>query len=74
MDMNKEALSLLTDVQLEDLWCDCLVSDDLDLQDDVLEVLLQRPDFCTQDYDLLWALQDAGWNGCEPTEEDRLSR
>ena len=71
--MNKEALSLLTDETLEGLWCRYQVTAQYDLQDDVLAVLLDRPDFCPQDYDLLWELQDAGWNGgC--TDEDRLSR
>jgi hypothetical protein len=36
-------------------------------------VLLQRPAFSPRDYDLLWELQDQGWNGgC--TQDDRDSR
>jgi hypothetical protein len=39
----------------------------------VLKVLLTREDFHPQSYDLLWELQDAGWNGgC--TQEDRDAR
>jgi hypothetical protein len=73
MNMNKETLSLLTDAQLEDLWCDCQVSADYDLQEAVLSVLLKRPAFCPQGYDLLWELQDAGWDGgC--SQEDRDAR
>jgi hypothetical protein len=71
--MNKALLSSLSDLQLEDLWCDCQVSADYDLQEAVVFVLLGRPDFCPQAYDLLWELQDAGWNGgC--TQEDRDAR
>jgi hypothetical protein len=67
------ALSLLSDETLEDLWCRYQVTAQHDLQEDVFAVLLNRPDFCPQDYDLLWELQDAGWNGgC--TQEDRDSR
>ena len=69
----KNELSLLSDLQLESLWCDCQVSADYDLQEAVLSVLLGRGDFSPQSYDLLWELQDAGWNGgC--SDEDRLSR
>ena len=71
--MNKEHLSTLSDLQLEDLWCDCQVSADYDLQQAVVSVLLGRPAFCPQDYDLLWELQDQGWNGgC--SQEDRDAR
>jgi hypothetical protein len=71
--MNKQLLSSLPDAQLEALWCDCQVSADYDLQDAVLAVLLQRSDFCPQSYDLLWELQDQGWNGgC--SQEDRDAR
>ena len=66
-------LQSLPDRQLEDLWGDCVVPCDYDLQDAVLDVLLNRPAFCPHDYELLWALQDAGWNGgC--SQEDRDSR
>lgn len=66
-------LATLPDRQLEDLWCDCQVSADYDFQDQILSVLLQRPAFCPQSYDLLWELQDQGWNGgC--TQDDRDSR
>jgi hypothetical protein len=66
-------LASLPDRQLEDLWSDCQVSADYDLQESVLSVLLNRPAFCPQSYDLLWELQDAGWNGgC--SQEDRDAR
>ena len=69
----KEHLQTLPDRQLEDLWLDCQVSGDYDFQDLVLSVLVQRSDFCPRDYDLLWELQDQGWNGgC--TQEDRDAR
>jgi hypothetical protein len=69
----KELLQSLPDRQLEDLWLDCQVSGDYDYQEAVLGVLLGRPAFCPQDYDLLWELQDNGWNGgC--SQEDRDSR
>jgi hypothetical protein len=66
-------LATLPDRQLEDLWCDCQVTADYDLQEQVVAVLLQRPAFCPQAYDLLWELQDAGWNG-GVTQEDRDAR
>ena len=69
----KEHLSSLPDGQLEDLWTDCNLSGDFDFQDMILEVLLQRPTFCPCDYDLLWEMQDAGWNG-GVTQEDRDAR
>ena len=66
-------LQSLPDRQLEDLWGDCILSEDYDLQDAVLAVLLGRPAFMPHDYELLWELQDAGWNGgC--TQEDRDAR
>ena len=66
-------LSLLADAALESLWSDCQVSADYDLQEAVVSVLLQRSDFCPKSYDLLWELQDAGWNGgC--SQEDRDAR
>ena len=49
------------------------VSGDYEFQDMILSVLLKRPDFCPQSYELLWELQDNGW-GEEPTLEDILSR
>jgi len=65
------ALSRLSDETLEDLWCRYQVTAQYDLQEDVLKVLLQRPDFCPKDYDLLWELQDAGWNGgCSQDDRD----
>jgi hypothetical protein len=71
--MITQALSRLSDETLEDLWCRYEVTAQYDLQEDILKVLLQRPDFCPQSYDLLWELQDAGWNGgC--TQEDRDAR
>jgi hypothetical protein len=71
--MNKKALSLLTDETLEDLWNTYNMTDRFELADDVFAVLLQRSDFCPQSYDLLWELQDAGWNGgC--SQEDRDAR
>jgi hypothetical protein len=63
-------LASLPDRQLEDLWSDCQVSADYDLQESVLSVLLKRPAFCPQSYDLLWELQDAGWCGYLPTQDD----
>ncbi len=66
-------LTSLPDRQLEDLWCDCQVSADYDLQEKVLYTLLHRPDFCPRDYDLQWELEDIGWNGgC--TQDDRDAR
>ena len=66
-------LAALSDPQLEDLWNECQISATYNLQDAVLSELLKRPNFCPQDYDLLWELQDAGWNGgC--TQDDRDSR
>ena len=66
-------LATLPDRQLEDLWCDCQVSCDFDFQESILKVLLQRPAFAPHSYDLLWELQDNGWNGgC--TDEDRDAR
>ncbi len=67
------ALSLLSDETLEDLWHTYNTTDRFELADDVFAVLLTREDFCPQAYDLLWELQDAGWNGgC--TQEDRDAR
>jgi hypothetical protein len=64
-------LNLLSDSQLEDLWGDCQVSADYDLQEAVVAVLLQRSDFRPESYDLLWELQDAGWNGgCSQADRD----
>jgi hypothetical protein len=64
-------LQTLPDRQLEDLWGDCQVSGDYDFQDLVLAALLRRPAFRPQGYDLLWELQDAGWNGgCSQEERD----
>ncbi len=71
--MNKELLSSLPSLQLEALWEDCQVSGDYDFQELVLSVLVGRSAFCPQSYDLLWELQDAGWNGgC--TQDDRDAR
>ena len=70
MEMQLQSLS---DAQLESLWCDCQVSGDYDYQEAVFGVLLGRPDFCPHDYELLWELQDNGWNGgC--SQEDRDAR
>jgi hypothetical protein len=67
------ALSRLSDETLESLWDRYQVTAQYDLQEDVLKVLLTREDFHPQSYDLLWELQDAGWNGgC--TQEDRDAR
>ena len=69
----KELLAPLTDSQLEGMWADCQVSGDYDLSETVLSVLADRPYFSPQSYDLLWELQDAGWNGgC--TQADRDAR
>ena len=69
--MITQALSRLSDETLEGLWDRYQVTAQYDLQEDVLKVLLQRPDFCPKDYDLLWELQDAGWNGgCSQDDRD----
>ena len=70
---NETALASLSDSALESLWSDCQVSADYDLQDAVLDVLLHRPEFCPVGYDLLWEIQDAGWNG-GTSQEDRDAR
>jgi hypothetical protein len=47
------------------------VSADYDLQEAVVAVLLQRSDFRPESYDLMWELQDAGWNGgCSQADRD----
>ena len=63
----------LTFEELESLWCDCLVSDDLDFQDRLLSEMLTREDACPESYDLLWEMQDAGWNG-GVSQDDRDAR
>ena len=63
----------LTFEELESLWCDCQVSDDLDFADRLLAEMMTRPDACPEDYDLLWAMQDLGWGG-GVTQEDRDAR
>ena len=66
-------LSSLSFAQLESLWHDCTLNDDLDLQDRLLDEMLTREDACPEDYDLMWAMQDAGWGG-GVTQEDRDAR
>lgn len=66
-------LSRLTFAQLESLWCDCQLHDDYAEQDRLLSEMLTREDACPESYDLLWEMQDAGWNG-GVTQEDRDAR
>jgi hypothetical protein len=66
-------LSTLSFEQLESIWHDCTISDDLDLQDRLLGEMLTREDACPQDYDLMWEMQDNGWGG-GVTQEDRDAR
>ncbi len=66
-------LTDLTFAQLESLWNDCQVSGDYDEQDRLMAEMLTRPDACPESYDLLWEMQDAGWNG-GVTQEDRDAR
>jgi hypothetical protein len=66
-------LTALTFEELESLWCDCTVSGDYDQQDRLLAEMLTREDACPQSYDLLWEMQDAGWNG-GVTQDDRDAR
>jgi hypothetical protein len=56
-------LATLTFEQLEDLWDDCQVTADWDLQEDALREMLTREDACPQSYELMWEMQDHGWNG-----------
>jgi hypothetical protein len=56
-------LTDLTFEELESLWCDCQVSSDFDFQDRLLSEMLTREDACPESYDLLWEMQDHGWNG-----------
>jgi hypothetical protein len=66
-------LSDLTFEELESLWCDCQVDGDYDFQERLLSEMLTREDACPESYDLLWEMQDAGWNG-GVTQEDRDAR
>ena len=70
-DISKRPMTLttLTFAQLESLWCDCQVSGDYEQQDRLLSEMLTREDACPQDYDLMWEMQDCGWNG-GVTQED----
>jgi hypothetical protein len=63
----------LTFEELESLWDDCLVSDDLDFQGRLLAEMLTREDACPESYDLLWEMQDNGWNG-GVSQDDRDAR
>jgi len=64
-------LASLTFEELECLWCDCQVSSDFDFQDRLLAEMLTREDACPESYDLLWEMQDAGWNGgCSQADRD----
>lgn len=68
-------LSILSDAQLEDAYNDsCFNTGDTDLSDAViLEILKNRPAFEPQTFDLMWELQDCGWNG-GATQDDRDAR
>jgi hypothetical protein len=67
-------LTILTDAQLEDAYNDSNLTCDADLSDAVIqEILNNRPAFEPQTYDLMWELQDCGWNG-GATQEDRDAR
>ena len=67
-------LSTLTDAQLEDAYNNASLASDAHPSDAViLEILKNRPDFCPQDYDLQWDLEDHGWNG-GASQEDRDAR
>jgi len=67
------ALKVMTFAQLESIWCDCQVTGDYDLQLLLIDEMLTRPDAAPQDYELIWEMQDAGWNG-GGTQEDRDAR
>ena len=66
-------LTALPFAELESLWCDCQVSGDYDFQERLVAEMLTREDACPQDYDLLWEMQDLGWNG-GASQEDRDAR
>jgi hypothetical protein len=70
---NPVLLAQLTDMQLEDLWDRANISGNYDCTDAVIAELLHRPTFCPVSYDLLWELQDNGWNG-GVTQEERDAR
>jgi hypothetical protein len=64
-------LATMTFGELESLWCDCQVSCDFDFQDRLLAEMLTREDACPESYDLMWEMQDAGWNGgCSQADRD----
>jgi hypothetical protein len=66
-------LATLTFEELEDLWCDCQIALDFDydFNDRLLAEMLTREDACPESYDLLWEMQDAGWNGgCSQADRD----
>jgi hypothetical protein len=63
----------LTFEELESLWDDCQRNGDYDFQDRLLAEMLTREDACPESYDLLWEMQDAGWNG-GVTQEERDAR
>ena len=63
------ALKVMTFSQLESLWDDCQRNGDYDFQDRLLAEMLTREDACPQSYDLMWEMQDCGWNG-GVTQED----
>ena len=66
-------LSSLSFQQLESLWDDCNLSGDQDQSDRLISEMLTREDACPESYDLLWEMQDVGWNG-GVTQEDRDAR
>jgi hypothetical protein len=66
-------LSTLTNAELESLWCDLQLTDDTALEDAATDEMMRRPAFCPQSYDLLWTLQDQGWQG-GVTQDERDSR
>ena len=62
-EQSKRPMQSLSFSELESLWCDCQVSGDYEQQDRLLSEMLTREDACPQDYDLMWEMQDHGWNG-----------
>ena len=68
-------LICLSNAQLESLYNDCDGSCpcDGDLSERIALELMTRPDAAPESYDLLWEMQDLGWNG-RVTQDERDAR
>ena len=66
-------LSTLSNDQLEDLYNQSNLECDGDLGEAVALEMMRRPDARPESYDLIWEMQDLGWNG-GVSQEDRDAR